>query len=100
MGLTMAQRKAITAAQAGAWPKATKAEKATILDAVVQVTGWHRDHARKMLRRAAAGQAPVPRRPREPVLTYNQDVTQALLRCWALLDGITAKGSHLRCPNS
>ena len=54
----MAQRKAITVAQARAWPKATKAEKAAILDAVVQVTGWHRDHARKMLRRAATGQMP------------------------------------------
>ncbi len=47
----MAQRKAITTAQAKAWTKATKAEKAAILDAGVQVTGWHRDHARKMLRR-------------------------------------------------
>lgn len=87
----MAQRKAITVAQARAWPKATKAEKAAILDAVVQVTGWHRDHARKMLRRAAAGQTSAPRRTREPVRRYNADVTDALVRCWVLLDGIAAK---------
>ena len=87
----MAQRKAITAAQAKSWPKATKGEKAAILDAVVQVTGWHRDHARKMLRRAAVGDLPGPRSPREPVRRYDTEVTQALVRCWALLDGITAK---------
>ena len=87
----MAQRKAITTAQAKAWTKATKTEKAAILDAVVQVTGWHRDHARKMLRRAAAGDPPTPRTPREPVRRYNADVTQALVRCWALLDGIASK---------
>lgn len=87
----MAQRKAITTAQAKAWPKATKTEKAAILDAVVQVTGWHRDHARKMLRRAAAGDPPTPRAPREPVRRYNAEVTDALVRCWALLDGIATK---------
>ena len=87
----MAQRKAITTAQAKAWTKATKTEKAAILDAVVQVTGWHRDHARKMLRRAAAGDPPTPRTPREPVRRYNADVTQALVRCWAMLDGIASK---------
>lgn len=87
----MAQRKAITAAQAKAWPKATKTEKAQILDAVVQVTGWHRDHARKMLRKAASGHIPQPRKPREPVRLYHTEVTEALVRCWALLDGIASK---------
>ncbi|WBL19189.1 DDE-type integrase/transposase/recombinase [Citricoccus sp. NR2] len=87
----MTQRKAITAAQAKAWPKATKTEKAAILDAVVHVTGWHRDHARKMLRRAATGETPGPRKTREPVRRYSQETTEALVRCWALLDGITAK---------
>ena len=87
----MAQRKAITTAQAKAWTKATKAEKAAILDAVVQVTGWHRDHARKMLRRAATGQMPGPRKPREAIRRYDTHVTEALVRCWAMLDGIASK---------
>ncbi|WP_233120676.1 hypothetical protein [Tessaracoccus sp. ZS01] len=91
MELTMAQRKAITATQAKAWPKATKAEKAAILDAVVQVTGWHRDHARKMLRRAASGHLPEPRKPRETTRRYDTQVTEALVRCWAMLDGIASK---------
>lgn len=87
----MAQRRAITTTQAKRWAKATKTEKAGILDAVVQVTGWHRDHARKMLRRAAAGQTPTPRPPRDPARRYDTEVTDALVRCWALLDGIASK---------
>ena len=51
MELELAQRKAILASQVAKWPKATKQEKSEILDAICQVTGWHRDHARKMIRR-------------------------------------------------
>lgn len=94
----MAQRRAITTGQARKWGKATKTEKAEILDAVVQVTGWHRDHARKMLRKAAAGQMPAPRKKREPVYRYSAETTKALVRCWALLDGITAKRLHPALP--
>ncbi len=36
----MAQRKAITLAQARGWVKATKAEKTVILDVVTATTGW------------------------------------------------------------
>ncbi|MFT3860687.1 hypothetical protein [Micropruina sp.] len=50
MELTLAARKAITKAQLAKWPKATKAEKGAILDAVCSVTGWHRDHAHKAIR--------------------------------------------------
>ncbi len=55
MKLTVAQRKAITLAQARRWVGATKPEKATILDVVSATTGWNRVHARKQLRRAVAG---------------------------------------------
>lgn len=91
MELTLSQRKAILASQVKAWPKATRAEKSAILDAVCQVTGWHRDHARKMIRRAVTGHEPAPRQPRIPVLTYNQDVIDALVVCWVTLDGPTGK---------
>lgn len=50
MELTLAQRKAVTKAQLARWPKATKQEKSQILDAICEVTGWHRDHARKVIR--------------------------------------------------
>ena len=67
MKLTVAQRKAITLARARRWAKATKSEKATILDVVTATTGWNRVHARKQLRRAVAGQMPSPRKKRAPV---------------------------------
>lgn len=93
MGLTMGQRKAVLASQVKAWAKASKQEKSAILDHLVAVNGWHRDHARKMMRSAVAGvdvNRP-PRKPREPVLTYGPEVIQALVVCWAVLDGPTGK---------
>ncbi len=92
MGLTMGQRKAVLASQVRAWPKATKREKSAILDHLVAVNGWHRDHARKMIRRAVAGQdVNRPRKPREPVFTYGPEVIDALVVCWVVLDGPAGK---------
>ena len=92
MGLTMGQRKAVLASQVKAWPKATRQEKSVILDHLVAVNGWHRDHARKMMRRAVAGQdVNRPRKPREPVFTYGPEVIDALVVCWAVLDGPSGK---------
>lgn len=92
MELTLAQRKAITQAQLAKWPKATRAEKGVILDAVCEVTGWHRDHARKAIRTALAGKQPHgPRQPREPIRRYDDAAVALLTRCWAVLDGPTGK---------
>ena len=101
MGLTLAARRQITQGQLARWPKATKSEKSAILDAVCQVTGWHRDHARKAIRRALADQAvggqPI-RKQREPVRQYGQDAVELLTRCWAALDGPTGKRLHPALP--
>src|SRR4051812_10289392 len=93
MELTLGQRKAITKAQLAKWPKATRSEKTLILDAVCQVTGWHRDHARKAIRLALADQAhggPAPRKRREPARTYDDGAVELLIR-WAALDGPAGK---------
>ncbi len=91
MELTLAARKAITKAQLAKWPKATKAEKGTILDAVCEVTGWHRDHARKAIRTMLTGPEPGPRQPRVPVQRYDQAAVELLTQCWAVLDGPCGK---------
>lgn len=76
----MAQRRAVLVSQVKAWPKATKQEKSAILDHVCAVNGWHRDHARKMLRRAVAGVLrEEPRAGREPVYRYSAEVIEALV---------------------
>lgn len=90
----MAQRKAITQAQLAKWPKATKAEKSAILDAVCAVTGWHRDHSRKAIRTALADRAcggPTPRPPAVPRHTYSEEAVGLLQQCWVVLDGPTGK---------
>lgn len=101
MELTLAARKAITKAQLDRWVKASKAERSAILDAVCEVTGWHRDHARKAIRaglaeRAAGG--PLPRKLREPVRVYDDAAVELLTRCWAVLDGPAGKRLHPALP--
>lgn len=85
-------RKEVLRSQVKAWPKATKAEKGVILDHLCAVNGWHRDHARKMVRHAVAGGTPPPKRaPRPPRYTYGPEVIAALELCWAELDAPTGK---------
>ena len=84
----MAVRRQVTERLVSRYAKATRAEKKAVLDQLCEVKGWHRDHARKGLRRAAAGPRP-PRVPRDPVLTYDGSVIEALRVCWAVLDGPT-----------
>lgn len=97
----MAARKAITRAQLDRWAKATRAEKSSILDAVCEVTRWHRDHARKAIRQALADRAragPSPRRQRVPVRIYGEESVELLTRCWAALDGPAGKRLHPALP--
>lgn len=92
-------RKEVLRSQVKAWPKATKAEKSAILDAVCAVNGWHRDHARKMMRRAVTGYRPPPRPPAQPRFTYGPEVIDALTLCWAALDGATGKRLRPALPD-
>jgi len=99
MELTLAQRRAVTKAQLAKWPKASRSEKSAILDVVTAVTGWHRDHARKVIRSLLAGGGePVARQRRVPVRTYDEAADALLTRCWAILDGPAGKRLHAALP--
>ena len=83
MGLTLAERRAITEAAATRYQLASKRAKSRILDELCANTGWHRNHARKALAASLQPKIVAPRSPR-PV-KYGPDVIAALTVCWAVL---------------
>lgn len=93
MGLSMAERAAVTREMAARYRKASKSGKSVILDELCRLTGWHRDHARRALREVVA-RPPGPRkravrRPRAP--KYDESVLAALRVAWAVLDAPCGK---------
>jgi Integrase core domain len=83
MGLTLAERRAVTETTAIRYSLADKRTKGIILDELCATTGWHRNHARKALKAALQPKVVAPRRPRPP--TYGPEVIAALTVCWTVL---------------
>lgn len=83
MGLTLAERKAVTETIAVRYILASKRDKGRILDELCANTGWHRNHARKAVKSALQPKIVTPRSPR-PV-KYGDDVIAALVLCWTVL---------------
>lgn len=83
MGLTLAQRRAITETAAARYQLAGKRAKSRILDELCANTGWHRSHARKALKAALQPKIVTARRAR-PV-KYGEEVIAALTVCWNVL---------------
>lgn len=89
----MSQRQAVARELACRYRDASKVDKAVILDELCAVAGWHRDHARKALRRALRPK-PVGRKRKtrgSSRVVYGADVVGALEVCWAVLGGLCGK---------
>jgi len=83
MGLTLAERRAVTEATAIRYSRADKRTKSVILDELCATTGWHRNHARRALTSAVQPKVVSPRCRRPP--RYGPDVIAALAVCWMVL---------------
>jgi hypothetical protein len=83
MGLTLAERRAVTETIAIRYSLADKRTKGVILDELCATTGWHRNHARRALTTALQPTLVSPRRARPP--RYGPDVISALTVCWTVL---------------
>src|SRR5437016_3111961 len=88
VGLSMAERKAVTKEMQRRYAKATKGEKGKVIDQVRELTGWSHGHARQEL--AASRPRPEPR-PRTRLRVYGPEVLEPLTRVWAALGGICGK---------
>ncbi|MGH2577322.1 MAG: integrase [Actinomycetota bacterium] len=89
MGLSMAERKAITKQMARRYAKASKTDKGRMLDELCALTGWTRRHARRSLLDALKAPMARPRRARARI--YGQEVLEPLKVVWATLNGPAGK---------
>lgn len=87
----MAQRDAVSRQVAVRYRDASRGDKSRILDELCAVTEWHRDHARKALRRALRPKPVGRKRKAAPRQVYGRDVIAALEVCWAVLGGPCGK---------
>lgn len=94
----MQARFEVTKKYAAAYESASKKQKGIILDQVVAVTGWNRDHARQQLRarmrqpkgRATATIAVIDRR-RTKGCKYSYNARKVLQSVWATSGGLCGK---------
>jgi hypothetical protein len=97
-GLSLSARVEVTKKYAQEYGRASKKAKGQILDQVVEVTGWNRDHARQQLRgrlaqpkgRATATIAVLDRRRTKP-RKYSYDAVKVLQVVWATAGGSCGK---------
>ena len=83
MGLSMAQRKAVTKEMLKRYAKGSKAEKGRLLDELCTLTGWSRRHARRSLTAAALGTMERPSAPGSGAMARRSSPPSVWCgRCW------------------
>ena len=89
MGLSMAEKRAVTKQMARRYVKAGKVEKGRMLDELCALTGWTRRHARRALTGVLG--ASTIRSPKPRARTYGPEVLESLRFVWATLNGPSGK---------
>lgn len=94
----MTTRIEVTKKYASAYAGARKKDKGRILDTVVGITGWNRDHARQQLNRRvnqpkgrASATVAVNDRRRTRPRKYSYDAVKVLQYVWAASGGLCGK---------
>ena len=100
MGLTMKEKRSVAAEVAAGYQKARKKEKGAILGQFVELTGYVRRYAARLLRqhgkKTRVGTTTiigdVTKKPgRERQLVYDGEVIEALRKIWMIMDCICGK---------
>jgi hypothetical protein len=86
--VSMAVRDELVVAIAERYGASLRWEKARILDEFAAVTGYHRKHAMRLLRKGPAGKRSGPRLARR---VYDEAVREALVVLWEASDRICGK---------